>query len=85
MSKIESNHRVGYWKTLKKYGLYSLECRHEQYSVIYTILENLVSNIETNRVILAHNNPRLGRTCHLINNVLNSRPKARKDIPKHVN
>ena len=29
LHKIKSNHRVDYRKTLKKYGLYSVECRRE--------------------------------------------------------
>ena len=60
--------------------MYSLERRRERYGVIYAwkILENRVPNFDSNGELIPKFNERIGRTCQIKHNVLNSSPKARK-------
>ena len=69
LCKIKSNHRVDYWKTLAWMIQSYLQVENpEKYSPKY---RNKWRDC---------NNPRLGKTCHMKNNMLNTGPKAHKLI-----
>jgi ribonuclease P/MRP protein subunit RPP40 len=65
-ARISETKEQNYWQRLKSLNMYSVQRRHERYSVlyIYKILENLAPNFTVNKIESKYNSRR-GRLCKI--------------------
>ena len=65
-ARISETKEQNYWQRLKSLNMYSVQRRHERYSIlyIYKILENLAPNFTVNKIESKYNSRR-GRLCKI--------------------